>query len=304
MPRVLFLLSICVAIVVSFSGCATGASSPEPEVSNVDEAFVAGITKMSFDDWAGPPIPVWMYVPHDTDPKTAPILIMMHGAKRGAKRYLGQWEQIADRDGFIVIAPEFNKEKFKSSRTYQQGNVYRSNRTLELNPEAKWTFSAIDPIFEHVKKKLGNTQEAYTFYGHSGGSQFVHRSLLFKDNPNVVRFLPANAGWYTYADMTIDYPYGLKGTDVTEDHLKAVLQKDVVILLGDQDIDVNHSSLRRTEEANAQGPHRYARGQAFYENAKANAQKYGVPFGWSIRVVPGVAHSNGGIAKASGDLVE
>lgn len=185
---------------------------------------------------------------------------------------------------------------------YQRGNLRDENKNL--NPESQWTFSAIDPIFDHVKKLTGNTQQTYTFYGHSAGSQFVHRAMLFKQDLKANRFLPANAGWYTYADLDIEYPYGLKGTDVTEAQLKQVLQQDVVVLLGDQDSDPNHKSLKRSKGVKLQGPHRFARGQAFFENARANAEKYGVEFGWTLRVIPGVAHSNGGIALASGDLIE
>lgn len=295
---------LCIAA-ISFSGCISEGANSDTESNTPiieENGLRTGLTHFYFDNWDGPTIPVWMYVPHNVDVETAPIMFMMHGAKRGAARYLSEWDHVADKKGFIVVAPEFNKTDFRRSSMYQRGNMRDKNG--DKIPEQQWTFSAINPIFENVKARIGNTQHSYSFYGHSAGSQFVHRALLFKTDLKAHRFLPANAGWYTFADLDIDYPYGLKGTHVTEDHLKAVLQKDVVILLGDQDNDANHSSLNRSDGAAAQGPHRFARGKTFYENAKQNAEKYGVDFGWQLRIVPDVAHSNGLIALASNDLIE
>jgi hypothetical protein len=52
-----------------------------------------------------------------------------------------------------------------------------------------------------------------------------------------------------------------------------------------------------------QGPHRFARGQNFHSFGEEAARQEGWRFGWSLREVPGVAHGNDGIARASGDLV-
>ncbi len=77
-----------------------------------------------------------------------------------------------------------------------------------------------------------------------------------------------------------------------------------MILLGDQDTDPDHSSLNRSEGAMRQGPHRFSRGKSFYKSAKAVAEENGWEFGWTLRVIKGVAHSNDGMASGSYDLVE
>ena len=53
-----------------------------------------------------------------------------------------------------------------------------------------------------------------------------------------------------------------------------------------------------------QGPHRFARGNAFFEAARDYARSKGWAFGWSRRVVKGVAHSNANMAPRVADLVE
>lgn len=281
------------------SGEAQTRTTAKPEACSLG----TGLTHFRFSEWAGPELPVWVYVPGDIDMKTAPIMVMMHGAKRGAARYLAEWDDVAEANGFIVVAPEFSAEQFPKSAKYNLGNRLQDDGETQ-NDEAVWTFSAIEPIFDRVVTDACSDQQTYTLYGHSAGSQFIHRFMYFKPDARVRRFLPANAGWYTMPDLETPYPYGLGGTGIAEVQLKRVLEKDVVILLGDQDTDANHSSLRRTTEAMAQGEHRFARGRMFYEVAKANADKFGADFGWRIRTVEGVAHSNGGIAAASGDLVE
>jgi hypothetical protein len=119
----------------------------------------------------------------------------------------------------------------------------------------------------------------------------------------VARYLAANAGWYTFVDPSIAFPYGLGGAGVSEAAIKAALASDMAVLLGDEDTDPVGRNLRRTPEAQRQGPHRFARGQSFYAAAKAYAEARGWDFGWSLHVVEGVAHSNGGMAGAAGKLV-
>lgn len=132
----------------------------------------------------------------------------------------------------------------------------------------------------------------------------MHRSLFFKPGARVKRYLAANAGWYTFPDFERPFPFGLGGTPLEPSNLRAALAKDVVIVLGDRDTDPDGASLNRSDGAMQQSPHRFARGQAFFEAAQQVAEREGWVFGWRLRIVEGVAHSNGGIAKRISDLVE
>lgn len=262
----------------------------------------AGIGRFTFTAWAGPEIPVHTYVPQGIDPATAPILIVMHGAERDPRRYLREWTDIADQFGFVAIAPEYSTRRFETSRQYNMGHLSERGST-QLRPREQWSFAAIEPLFDEVVARLGGSQQHYTLYGHSAGSQFVHRFLLTQRDTRALRFLAANAGWYTLPTFALEYPFGLHHTDLGEADLRAALARDMVILLGDKDTDTEHSSLNRSDEAMMQGQHRFERGQFFYNFGKQMAERQGWEFGWSLRVVPGVAHENGGIAKSAGDLV-
>ena len=278
------------------------AQTPPSATATTEALLPFGTSTFTFSDWAGPAIPVWTFVPEGIDPATAPILIVMHGQNRDADRYVAQWRGQAEACGFIAIVPEFSRRQFPTSREYNFGNITESAGG-GLRDRDQWTFAAIEPLFDKVLARLGGRQTGYTIYGHSAGSQFVHRFALTQRDTRAVRFLAANAGWYTLPTFAQDYPYGLKGTDLDETDVKRALGRDMVLLLGDKDIDPNEDSLNRSEGAMMQGAHRFARGHNFHAFGKDVAQREGWAFGWSVREVPGVAHDNGGIAKAAGDLV-
>lgn len=304
------LLSLCaLTLFACQTTTADEPATPDDRISEVAidmehvRAIKPGLNHLYFEGWAENRLPVWVYVPASVDAREAPILFMMHGAKRGAARYLSEWDQIAERQGFIIVAPEFTRDAFPGSAGYNLGNRIprRSETVIE---EASWTFSAIEPLFDHVVERLSGSQKDYSIYGHSAGSQFTHRFMYFKPEARAKRFLAANAGWYTFPDLETDYPVGLGGLKLSDDDLKRFLEKDLIILIGDQDNDPTHESLKRDDGVDQQGPHRFARGQNFFEKGRAEAERVGARFGWRLRIVEGVAHSNGGMAAAAADLVE
>lgn len=241
-------------------------------------------------------------MPDAIDPQNAPIAIIMHGASRNPDDYRDAWVAGADHFGFIVIAPGFSNEDFPGARSYNMGGVF--DQAGQPLPRAQWTFSVIEPLFDEVVSRLGGAQTGYALYGHSAGSQFVHRFMYFMPESRATRFLFANAGWYTFPDRSIAFPFGLDGTPVNDARLQAVLSKDVVVLLGDQDNDARHRLLNRSREAMRQGHHRFERGQNFFASARQLAQDNGWDFGWKLRVIEGVAHSNSGIAAGAADLIK
>ena len=200
------------------------------------------------------------------------------------------------------MAPAFSRDDFPNAAGYNLGAVFEGDGTT-AREESLWAFSAIEPLFDHIVASLDGAQTHYSIYGHSAGSQFVHRFLFFKPDARVKRYIAANAGWYTFADPAIAFPFGLGGLEISEEAIQQALAKDVFIALGDKDSDPNSRLLNKSEGAMRQGPHRYARGQAFFAAAKALATEKGWKFGWSKREVKGVAHSNGDMASRVADLV-
>ncbi len=253
-----------------------------------------------FDGWAGEPLRVFYALPAERWPGL-PIVVVLHGASRAAERYRDDWHEQALALGFAVFAPEFPKRLYPGREGYVLGN-----RTLAEGtpvPKAEWTFSAIEPLFDHVRQRLGSRREAYLAYGHSGGCQFLHRFLYAYPRARVAAAVCANAGWYTVPDFGVDHPYGLRGAGVSKAGLERVFATRFTLLLGDRDVDSRHESLNRTSGALVQGRHRFARGHHFFFEAVRRAQAMGVALNWSLAIVPGVAHDNAGMARLAAPLL-
>ena len=157
------------------------------------------------------PINVFYHIPSG-DIKNMPIVIVFHGEERNAMDYRNIWINAANRNGFMVFAPEFNTKDFPGGSSYIIGNVYQDGNfpTPEtLNKESDWTFSIIEPLFDFIKTKTQSTAQYYTMFGHSGGGQFVHRFVLFKPDARFDKAIAANSGWYTVPDAVASYPYGI-----------------------------------------------------------------------------------------------
>jgi poly(3-hydroxybutyrate) depolymerase len=259
-------------------------------------------TEWTFSNWAGSPIPVRSYVPVVRNEST-PIVIVMHGASRDAPRYYDDWKTLAEERGFIVVVPYLSEEHFPGSGRYNLGHVFDPD-TGEIRAKENWTFSFVEPLFDDVVQRIGGAQNSYVLYGHSAGSQFVHRFMYYVPESRASRFIAANAGWYTFPDFSIEYPYGLLNSGITEDALPGIFSRQLVLLQGDADTDVNADKLRKTPEAEQQGPNRLARGLTMYRVARASAEQLGVEFNWQQRIVEGADHSNAKMAPAAASLLE
>lgn len=246
-----------------------------------------------FSDWPGPPIRVFFVEPGPEAMDEAPVVIVLHGVDRNADDYARNWHALARQYGMRVYAPEFSADAFPGAAFYNLGGI---------GTDGPHAFAAIEPLFTAIAGR-GGQADGYFLFGHSAGAQVVHRALLFEDLPRLETAYAANAGWYTLPDESIAWPYGLEGVPVDEDAVRNWTGRPLVILLGDRDDDPGHHHLRRTPEADAQGPHRYARGVFFAEMARARADALGASFRWTVQAVPGVAHDNAGMANAAAGLI-
>ena len=260
-----------------------------------------GEHELVFTDWPGPEIAVHLFVPDELKADT-PIVFVMHGWSREAKRYFNDWTALAKEQNFVVVVPHFPVSDFRGSNDYNLGHVFEE-RGGDMRPREEWTFSVIEHLFDDIVARLGGVQSEYTLYGHSAGSQFVHRYLYYVPDARVNRYIAANAGWYTMPDFDTEYPYGLEDAAIDEAGLRAAFAKDMVLLLGREDTDFNDPDLRNTPEAKRQGKNRLARGLTMYYVAKTNAEKIGAELNWRVVVVEGADHNNAKMAPTAATLI-
>jgi hypothetical protein len=258
----------------------------------------AGVFEFSHPE-SGQPVTVFYVKARDYNPEHPPILVL-HGMNRNPDVYRDAWIDLAAEHRLFVVVPLFSNEEFPDTVGYNLGNVFKSETDMRRNPESSWSYGLPEVVFEYLRNESADTSASgYMAFGHSAGSQFLHRKVAFLPDSRMLLAVAANAGWYTFPNMEDKWPYGFRGTGVCRKDLPPFLAANMVVLLGDQDIDPMHSSLRRTPEAMKQGRHRFERGHHFYAAGKALAEEMGVPFNWSIETVPGVAHDNAGMAPAA-----
>ncbi|CAJ1336476.1 unnamed protein product [Effrenium voratum] len=212
------------------------------------------------------------------------------------------------KSSVMIISPLFDKEMFPGNEDFQSGNVYRRREGGFVLDDSKWTFSVIP----NMVKECVPEAKTYVIYGHSAGGQFSHRLCYFEgmmsaghpEYPRIEKALIANPGWYTMPDTSMYYPYGLDRTPLPD--MKALLEEFVrlpkVLLLGTSDTNTEDPDLRKTPEANQQGPHRLARGLMFAEKHKEMEASLGVEdSGFQLVMVEGVGHSNAQMAAMALD---
>ena len=227
----------------------------------ISAADISG-KKWSFDLTHGKrKIKVWAYQPKVVA-EVPEIVFVMHGTKRNAETYLEPWIAIAERHKAYVLVPEFSKEDWPGSRAYNYGNVFDSKGSVL--PKDQWSYTAIDAIFQKFRLSKHLRTTGYSIFGHSAGSQFVHRMVILGAGRYLKTAVAANAGSYTMTDFEIKWPFGLKDTPVTKSSLKTAFSKHLHIAVGEKDIDINHKYLPHSEGAKAQGKHRLERGKNFF----------------------------------------
>ena len=254
-----------------------------------------------FVDQRGDParrITVYTYLPAGLAAAAAKIVFVMHGASRNAEGYRNTWIPYAEKYRFMVVAPLFEREQWGPG-----GYTYRSVLTRDgrLLDRALWSHSVIEHLFDAIREATGNRSERYYLYGHSEGAQFVHRLVLLLPEARYARAVAANAGWYTMPDWEANFPYGLRRVPVTAPSLRQSFARELLVLLGDRDVDPAHSRLRRTPRAMAQGANRLERGNAFFATAVQQAAALNAELRWRLEIVPGAAHEN---SKMSGPAAE
>ena len=249
-----------------------------------------------FKNWDGPPIDVIVYIPKETK-ATDPLLIVIPGASRDAQRFHGSWLSLANENKFTVVTIGAPKPLFPDELSYNAGGVTDKNGTVTR--EISWLFSAIEPIFNDVKKRHRIQTDRFHLFGHSAGGGFVHRFLLFKPRAPVVRAVAANPAFVTLPSYNNNYPFGLEGLSVDGNALKSWFGLNMAIVLGEKDLGPRTQPLSNGKEAREQGPHCFARGTLLYKVSKQLAKEKKAVFNWRLITVPGVGHDNFGIAPVA-----
>ena len=88
---------------------------------------------------------------------------------------------MANKNSFMVFAPEFNSDNFPSGDMYNLANIFQDgdNPSIDtLNSPDIWTFSIIDQLFDFIKNEVGSNQTTYNAWGHSAELNFTSLCII------------------------------------------------------------------------------------------------------------------------------
>lgn len=220
----------------------------------------------------------------------ARIIIAMHGVDRAAAAFRDLLAPQAERNGQIVLVPEFDSDQFPGVHQYNFGGVRLPPPYNTVLPRDRWNFGIIDRLFHHVKQAIGSSRDTFGLFGNSAGAQFVLRYLALTETASVDLAVAANCGVYMLPSLTAEYPTGMGGIGLDATHLQRYLGRPPVILLGDADNHADAFDLPRWDDAMAQGPHRLARGLWHFEHCTKLAEGLGMKLGWRLQIAHGAGH--------------
>jgi hypothetical protein len=266
-------------------------STSVPAIAKECAPLVHGSSQIVFSGWSGPGLPVFVHKPA-TAGASSRIVFVKHGIYRDGDRYRDEWRDLSEKHNLIIVVPTFGSKDFSTTGSYNLGNIIDDEgRKI---PQSRWSFSAIEPLFDEIVCRVAGSQRGYALYGHSAGGQFVHRYVAFADAPRMEAAVTANSGWYTMPNDEA-FPYGWGGDAAGLVDPEQALQRPLTILLGTEDVDRSDPNLRITEQADKQGLTRFARGHSFLAAARKRAGST-LQLGWQIVYAPGVGHDNGKMA--------
>lgn len=205
---------------------------------------------------------------------------LFHGAERSGATARDNWIKAADRYGVLVTAPEFDEARYPS-------DLYQFGGMQHRRPE-RWAFQIIESLFDELGASEGLDVANYFLFGHSAGGQYVQRYMLMMASPRVARAVAANAGTYTmptYLNSLLGprFPMILDNQCLGAEALKERFGRQLVVILGQDDVDTTAAVFPRGASAIEHGVNRLERGRCIE--------------------VPGVGHGGRSMSKAAAPVL-
>lgn len=220
------------------------------------------------------------YVPH-TAARKAPMLVTVHGISRNARQHMRLMLPLAERYGVVLLAPRFPRARFPA---YQQLSPSLDGRRPDM---------LVRKAARELARASGAEHRRLYLFGYSGGAQFAHRFAMRRPD-RVVAYALGAAGWYTFPDEEIRYPYGLRrqrGGSLGGFDADAFLQVPGLVLVGERDVHLG-TALRTSQRLEGQqGASRFERGRNWSEAMNRAARSRALPAPVSFEALERSPHS-------------
>ena len=147
------------------------------------------VQKLTYASWNKPDVELFYKLPKEINSDTK-VLFLIHGGSRDAEKYLSYWIDLAENKNVILIAPLFTKKNFPYYQTL--GMATFSGKVI--NDESQWLDNSITNFFIFFKNKYSLKSDNYLMFGFSGGSQFIHRYLMYGNDKAIEKAAIGSAG--------------------------------------------------------------------------------------------------------------
>ncbi len=211
----------------------------------------------------------------------APVLASVHGISRNARRHVASYVALAERAGVVVVAPLFPAERY---RDYQRLGFAGRGARADL---------ALLAILDEAGRRTGAHAERVYLAGFSGGAQFAHR-FAFAHPERVRAMAICAAGWYTFPDTELPFPYGLRAAGTPDGiafDAAAALRIPTFVFVGEHDTERDASLRTSVRVDRQQGANRLERARRWVAALRVAARHHGVPACHRLTLLPYTAHS-------------
>jgi poly(3-hydroxybutyrate) depolymerase len=208
----------------------------------------------------------------------APVLVTVHGISRDAAQQIRLFRPYSDRYGAILIAPVFDDAHYGD---YQR--LGRRGRGLRAD-------LALQAALRDFMQERGESD--IFLFGYSGGAQFVHRFVMAYPE-TVTAAVVAAAGWYTFPNPGVTYPYGLRVTgDLPGVRMRPnkFLKVPILAIVGGNDVQRDRTMRQSRRLDREQGRNRVDRARRWVEEMAKAAGQGGQP-ACRFSMLGGVGHS-------------
>jgi poly(3-hydroxybutyrate) depolymerase len=226
---------------------------------------------------AYPTLSYYAYMPW-TAAIDAPMLVAVHGISRDAAEQIRLFRPCSDRYGAILVAPVFDEAHYGDyQRLGRRGRGLRADLALQA------------ALSDFMQERGGS--DVFLF-GYSGGAQFVHRFVMAYPE-TVTAAVVAAAGWYTFPNPGVTYPYGLRvagelpGVRMRPNEF---LEVPILAIVGGNDVQRDRSLRRSRRLDREQGRNRVDRARRWVEEMAKAAGKGGQS-ACRFSMLEGVGHS-------------
>ena len=229
-----------------------------------------------------------VYVP-TTGGVDAPVLVAAHGISRSWNGQAEAFVAGCELLGVTLVAPSFS------------GTPHADYQRLGREGRGQRADQFVHQCLQEVHSLTGADITQVRLFGHSGGAQFAHRYLMAYPH-RVAGAVIAGAGWYTFPDTALTFPYGIRSSrrlpGVTFNP-EAYLNVPVTLLVGAKDTESHR--LRGSERVNLQqGLTRVDRARSWLAAMHAQAAAHGITPRVDLVELPEAGHSFADLCRHGG----